>query len=270
MVVLDQGFIVIKERFLTRTGDGIEYGDDGSYLDLQDGDICPFGQNKRDSEKVECEPKRRSGEQFHVHDEPECAARESEGSHQHQHYHNHGSQIFITTIGLVVHSAADGFALGSSAYSDNASVRNIKMVVFLALMLHKCPAAIGLTTFLMHEGLSTKRIAKHLGAFTLSSPVAAILTYYFFVFAFGREQAESSNNLFYVGMFLLLSAGTFLYVAMIHILPEVYCSTETHRPHTHKHLPEDHVHNEEHYPKEIELVTMLLGLALPIALELLE
>jgi hypothetical protein len=67
-----------------------------------------------------------------------------------------------------------------------------------------------------------------------------------------------------VGFFLLLSAGTFLYVATIHILPEVYCNTDTHRPHTHKHRPEDHVHDNEHFPKEIELLVMLIGLFVPV------
>lgn len=76
--------------------------------------------------------------------------------------------------------------------------------------------------------------------------------------------------MFLVGIFLLVSAGTFLYVAMIHILPEVYCNTESHRPHTHKHKPEDHVHNDEHYPKEAELAAMVVGLLLPFVLELLE
>lgn len=73
-----------------------------------------------------------------------------------------------------------------------------------------------------------------------------------------------------VGIFLLISAGTFLYVAMIHILPEVYCTTDTHRPHTHKHKPEDHVHDEEHFPKIVELGAMITGLCLPFLIELIE
>ena len=66
---------------------------------------------------------------------------------------------------------------------------------------------------------------------------------------------------------MLVSAGSFLYVATIHILPEVFCSTDIHRPHTHKHLPEDHVHTEEeHFSKLAELLTILLGLVLPFFL----
>lgn len=75
--------------------------------------------------------------------------------------------------------------------------------------------------------------------------------------------------MFGVGILLLFSAGSFLYVATIHILPEVYCNTEIHRPHTHTHLPEDHVHDEEHFSKPVELLAILIGLFTPYLLFLI-
>jgi hypothetical protein len=72
--------------------------------------------------------------------------------------------------------------------------------------------------------------------------------------------------MFWVGILLLISAGSFLYVATIHILPEVYCNTDIHRPHDHKHLPEDHVHDEEHFSKPVELMCILIGLMTPYLL----
>jgi hypothetical protein len=54
------------------------------------------------------------------------------------------------TIGLVVHAAADGVALGAAATTSHADV---EIIVFLAIMLHKAPAAFGLVTFLLHEGI---------------------------------------------------------------------------------------------------------------------
>lgn len=72
--------------------------------------------------------------------------------------------------------------------------------------------------------------------------------------------------MFWVGILLLVSAGSFLYVACIHILPEVFCNTDIHRPHTHHHLPEDHVHDNEHFSKHIELLAMLVGLFTPFCL----
>ena len=72
--------------------------------------------------------------------------------------------------------------------------------------------------------------------------------------------------MFWVGILLLVSAGSFLYVATIHILPEVYCNTEIHRPHNHTHLPEDHVHDSEHFSKSVELFVIMLGLFVPFLL----
>ena len=75
--------------------------------------------------------------------------------------------------------------------------------------------------------------------------------------------------MFWAGILLLVSAGSFIYVATIHILPEVFCNTDIHRPHTHKHLPEDDIHDEEHFSKGIELITILIGLIAPFFLMLL-
>jgi hypothetical protein len=80
------------------------------------------------------------------------------------------------------------------------------------------------------------------------------------------ESGDSKALMYWVGILLLVSAGSFIYVATIHILPEVYCNTEIHRPHTHTHLPEDHVHDEEHFSKPVELITILFGLASPYLL----
>lgn len=54
------------------------------------------------------------------------------------------------TIGLVVHAAADGVALGAAATTSH---QDVEMIIFLAIMLHKAPAAFGLVSFLLHEGI---------------------------------------------------------------------------------------------------------------------
>lgn len=60
--------------------------------------------------------------------------------------------------GLVVHAAADGIAMGAASSTHHT---DIEMIVFLAIMLHKAPAAFGLTTFLMQDGgMETHRIKK--------------------------------------------------------------------------------------------------------------
>jgi zinc transporter 9 len=118
------------------------------------------------------------------------------------------------TIGLIVHAAADGIALGAAATTSHTDV---EMIVFLAIMLHKAPASFGLVTFLLHEGLEKHRIKKHLLAFSLAAPLGAFVT--FFCLSESAQAALSSYNA--TGIAMLFSAGTFLYVATVHILPEI-------------------------------------------------
>lgn len=118
------------------------------------------------------------------------------------------------TIGLVVHAAADGVALGAAATTNHADV---EMIIFLAIMLHKAPAAFGLVSFLLHEGIERKRIRKHLAIFSMAAPLLALLTY----FGIGPEQKETLNSVNATGIAMLFSGGTFLYVATVHVLPEL-------------------------------------------------
>lgn len=48
----------------------------------------------------------------------------------------------------------------------------------LFVLYFQAPAAFGLVTFLMHEGLDRVRIRKHLLIFALAAPVLAIVTYF--------------------------------------------------------------------------------------------
>ncbi|XP_035850312.1 zinc transporter ZIP9 isoform X2 [Sander lucioperca] len=84
------------------------------------------------------------------------------------------SSKITTTLGLVVHAAADGVALGAAASTSQTSVQ---LIVFVAIMLHKAPAAFGLVSFLMHAGLERNRIRKHLLVFALAAPVLSMLTF---------------------------------------------------------------------------------------------
>ncbi|XP_012288260.1 zinc transporter ZIP9 [Orussus abietinus] len=118
------------------------------------------------------------------------------------------------TLGLVVHAAVDGIALGAAATTSQADV---EMIVFIAIMLHKAPAAFGLVSFLLHEGVERKKIGRHLLVFSLSAPCLALLTYY----CIGKEGKETLHTINVTGAAMLFSAGTFLYVATVHVLPEL-------------------------------------------------
>lgn len=62
--------------------------------------------------------------------------------------------------------------------SKSESASGLGVLIFLAILLHKAPAAIGFGTFLHHEGLRDWGLAKHLLAFTLTCPLTAILGYF--------------------------------------------------------------------------------------------
>ncbi|NXM70425.1 S39A9 protein, partial [Serilophus lunatus] len=148
----------------------------------------------------------------HVHsaDDPEAA--------------RSGNSKITTTLGLVVHAAADGVALGAAASTSQTSVQ---LIVFVAIMLHKAPAAFGLVSFLMHAGLERNRIRKHLLVFALAAPVMSMVTY-LGLSKVGLKEALSEVNA--TGVAMLFSAGTFLYVATVHVLPEVGGIAHSHKP----------------------------------------
>lgn len=112
---------------------------------------------------------------------------------------------FAMTTGLVIHAAADGIALGASGSNSSLS-----FIIFLALLVHKAPAAFGLTSVLLKQGLSSRAAGRHLLVFSLAAPVGALLTFItVHTFGSGVEGDEASNR-WRTGVLLLFSAGTFL------------------------------------------------------------
>jgi len=112
-----------------------------------------------------------------------------------------------TTIGLVVHACADGIALGASSTAPSTS---LSLVIFFAIMLHKAPAAFGLTSVLLKQGLSKKTARTHLAFFSLAAPAGALATWAI-VHAFGRGRLGGDESLTWLtGWVLCFSGGTFL------------------------------------------------------------
>lgn len=156
------------------------------------------------------------------------------------------------TLGLVVHAAADGIALGAAVTTSHT---DIEMIVFTAIMLHKAPAAFGLVTFLMHEGLDRIRIRKHLLIFALAAPVSAIVTY----FGISQSTKERLSSFNATGMAMLFSAGTFLYVATVHVLPEIAVQS-------HSHSSNGETSSEPKGFRKTELIALIVGALLPLLL----
>ena len=111
---------------------------------------------------------------------------------------------FSTTLGLVIHAAADGIALGASATQPALS-----FVVFFAIMVHKAPAAFGLTTVLLRQGLGKRQARTHLIAFSAAAPAGALCTW-IVVRILGGGGSGSHSMGWWTGVILLFSGGTFL------------------------------------------------------------
>jgi len=119
------------------------------------------------------------------------------------------SRSLATTTGLVIHAAADGIAMGASATTSNMK---LGFIIFVAIMIHKAPAAFGLTSVLLKQGLSKRAARGHLIVFSLAAPFGAIGTFLLISMLGGNMEGPSGER--WTGMLLLFSAGTFLYVAM--------------------------------------------------------
>lgn len=118
------------------------------------------------------------------------------------------TRSLATTTGLVIHAAADGIAMGASATSSNTK---LGFIIFVAIMIHKAPAAFGLTSVLLKQGLSKRAARGHLIIFSLAAPVGALGTWVL-VSILGGDHMEGERGQWWTGMLLLFSAGTFLYV----------------------------------------------------------
>ncbi|XP_047458634.1 zinc transporter ZIP9 [Mugil cephalus] len=171
------------------------------------------------------------------------------------------NSVHITaTLGLVIHAAADGFALGAAVSTGQVTVQ---IIVFFAVILHKAPAAFGLVSFLMHSGLEKKHIQGHLLAFSAAAPIVAITTY----FILHASGGSSQNQLSATGVGMLFSAGTFLYVATVHVLPEISNNRSGHPPSDLQQFagPEGHQHR---HLGLLESLTLILGVGFPMLLAL--
>lgn len=115
------------------------------------------------------------------------------------------------TVGLIIHGIADGCALGVSALEEASSqgAGGLSLIVFLALLFHKAPTSMAFAVSLLNTNLPRADCKKYLAIFAASTPIGAVATFFllsFFGFADNTDLAGSA---------LLISGGTFLYVATV-------------------------------------------------------
>lgn len=114
------------------------------------------------------------------------------------------------TVGLTLHAAIDGIALGVSLKSI-LQKEALGPIFYMAVIIHKLPAAFSLTSLLMKNGIEKKLIWFHLCFFSLATPLGSLFTLaYLLVVKLKSERVTL--------VLLAFSGGTFLYVVSSAIL----------------------------------------------------
>lgn len=118
--------------------------------------------------------------------------------------HHMGIPAFL---GISLHSLLDGLALGAGLM-----LPQLGPVVLLAVLIHKMPDSISISSILLSAGWDRRKVARLSLLFSLTTPLGALLAYLFF-------RALSEEN---IAVAIGISAGTFLAIATADILPQVH------------------------------------------------
>lgn len=119
---------------------------------------------------------------------------------------HHRAVWFASYVGLVIHTAFTG--LGLAAVLPNEQMR---WVFVLAVVAHKGSEAFSLATLMQLAGLGRARALGFLGAYAAVAPVALLM-------GSAVEALDADVALALTG----IACGTFLYVAVCDLLPEVF------------------------------------------------
>lgn len=131
-------------------------------------------------------------------------------------------------VGLALHALTEGVALGTGMLTAG-----IGGIVFISILLHKLPAALALTSVLLHEHYRKRSIVILQGFFFLMLPLGAIIL--------NTVSHEFGGE--FLGAALGFSTGTFFHISLSDLLPEVHRSG---------------------YGKTPALITFLIGLVIMV------
>ncbi len=144
--------------------------------------------------------------------EPDAGARAA--GHDHGHEHEHDVVWFATFIGLTVHSFATGLG-----YSGVASDPALLWPFLGSIAIHQASESFSLATVMRLAGLSRARALLPLTVFCLATPVGLLA---------GAELTLAAGGV--APMLTGLACGTFLYVAVGNLLPEVFHGSDHRLP----------------------------------------
>jgi zinc and cadmium transporter len=149
-------------------------------------------------------------QQEHEH-EPGC-------EHDHEHRAAPAVSGWTAVLGLTIHTFMNGVALGASVKGELATPTSAALpglAIFLAIVLHKPADALAISTVLWRKGVGRGKLTLVQFGFASMIPVGAAA----FIWASGNLKEDLENKL--IGAALAFSAGTFLFIALSDLLPEV-------------------------------------------------
>jgi zinc transporter ZupT len=122
-------------------------------------------------------------------------------------HHSHDMTSLSAFVGLSIHACFDGLALAAAFVAGE----EVGLVVLLAICVHKIVEVFSLSsTFLLSN--RRKKASKYLIPFCLITPLAGIVSY---LVLNGADTGIA-------GIAFAVSAGVFMFVTMIDILPEAF------------------------------------------------
>jgi zinc transporter ZupT len=119
----------------------------------------------------------------------------------------HATVGWTVLFGLSVHAFTAGLGLAATL-----SRPDLAASVFISIISHKGVEGFSLTTVFMLAGFGRRKILALIGAFALVTPAGVLL---------GSLLRQHLDN-FGVEIMMALAAGTFLFVALGDLLPEVF------------------------------------------------
>jgi zinc and cadmium transporter len=128
---------------------------------------------------------------------------------------------WMAVLGLTIHTFINGVGLAGYVESDmdkssaSAAMLIPGLAVFLAIFLHKPADALAISTVLSRKGTNRRKIYLVQLGFALMVPVGAA------AFLLTRGAIEKGLQSQLTGAALAVSAGTFLFIALSDLLPEV-------------------------------------------------
>jgi len=127
------------------------------------------------------------------------------GTHGH-HDHHHASKPATLLVGCLTHSLVDGTSVAAAFSVDE----RVGWITALAVGLHEIPHRLGDFALLIHMGLRPARAA----LLAIGAGMSALLGWAF-VLLLGSHGAQR------VAWLLPVSAGSFLYISLVDLLPEL-------------------------------------------------